>query len=550
MSILQHVGRWPCAASERANRLCVAVHPLVLAQVAHPLVQLPSLFAGVRLMQSFRNFSLKVAQFPVDASIHVRSFHFRLPVVRDGNNATDTRSGIAAQFGALSGMEHLANLTLAIEIRSSPLLEDVERPLSVLRSNVQAIAARARGCTFDVELVGGWMDGRDGAPAATHAVLEAVLEALVGTWIRRLSFRDFFDNARPEVPYRDQPAYLAFCRLAPTLQELQLFEPGWLLCNPEPVPIPHLRAMTLHVPESFDLSETASFRSNFRLFVNAAAKNLEALHLDVTTWLPPQEDHRPGQAVLTGSALKEFFPYLDTLPCEKLQVVVGTRDDWNLLRELLGREPRTFPHLKNIHLFWEAFSFDETQDFLPVYSEIKAILFANNVGCVVEVIEDPNEVLDARTAVRCLSCLGPDLLSIEAALSATQTGELLLNDCQSTIAMLKLTNMRIVIDERLANDYESAGPTLLAVLSRVRCPLLEDITLDIRTPYSEVLPILEKAIRVGAAFPALKRRVGKYTLYDRPSNWVGKTAKHRKQRFLHACSEAGISLADFEWAQR
>ena len=504
--------------------------------------------------------------FPLEASEHVQNFRFNLPIVpADSSKARNTRRSIAAQFGALASIGTLQDLALRIDVSASPMLQEPERSLPVIRSNVRAIASRAQHIPFNVTIAGSLVDDEKDEQADDYAallnVVEHIFDALQGVTIAQLSLEGFFDGIMPQVQFDHEPAYAAFSRLAPTIKELHLSGPGWLPWCPNPIQIPSLRTLKLRVAVDFDELEENILHTTLPAFINAAACRLANLDLDFPCWtleLLQEEANPPARQMLrcpslvrlklSAYALGHIFPHIDTLPCQHLDVEVRYTYDWQMLRELLCRKHAAFPDLVTLHLRWAPCTSQwEDVGESKIYGEIRDFALQRHIALSIHAGSANFGAIAVGELCEWLPCVSEHLVAFETQLIGSSYLETRRVGASTRLRFPALRRMVIRVDEDLKTGHATPRYTLAELLSRVDAPKITLLSLDIWSPSIDYLSIIEEAL-TNRAWPNVRAITGSYTIPESCTGWSEPAAVFRKKNFQAVCAELGVSLVNLIWA--
>ena len=320
--------------------------------------QLPVLFRKVGLP----GIEGDIAAFPVEAGQHVQSFHFLIILIPAASkHALRVRSKIDAQFGALSNLTRLRDLRLIARFEVCLIDERPERTVSVLRANIFAIAAQRPGVKLSVVLDDDRYDWEE-SPNTMFQILSAVLQPLAGQNVIKVAV-DISHTASLVTTPELEAAQRAFERIAPSLQELKLLGPEWLLIRPTQAIVPNLRTLVIH--EYAANSPHPLLDSVLPIFVNACAAHLTRLEVQLprSFGTMPSGATSPSNSLicpklkelrLSYSALNRVLRMVHKLPCTALTIFVGTRNGMRRLYELVSATLAAFTSLQAMRLHWQA----------------------------------------------------------------------------------------------------------------------------------------------------------------------------------------------------
>lgn len=492
-----------------------------------------------------------IAPFPVQASSEVRSFRFTMPIIEESEMAKVVRNGIDAQFGALAAIDSLSALVIAVEIEACSSQTVLERPATVIEANIRALATMAKDIdlTVDISVKHGTL--------ACEASLEDMLQEIVpimqgiqGVRIRELVLRDVHDGL-PAAVSADAPAYAALQAVARSVEILCICDAGWATHLQPAMHFEALKSLSVAIGTNEDTNESdhASSYSNVLQFVNASAEELRHLTLNVGPIIDVEIRTAPlslqcpklKKLELLGNSLAFVQPCIVTLPCETLVLRLGFGNDWSLLLELINRPKWPFPRLKTLLIRWAPPELNFEMDDSQIYRSVRDAFSAKGISISVEIIFKDDTGFYAREAIDWLSAMSEELTSLSSRFCDSPEDQHIEAGAMITrVNLPRLADLDIRVSASLAPRHDSAVYTFGAVLRRIRAPQVSHLRINLDTPYSDYLPILQKAIEAGA-FPSLRRISGLYKSED------DRVTTHRKNCFLAACSAAGIATDEVDW---
>lgn len=482
----------------------------------------------------------------MEASRHVQSFEIFLLLENESHYSTNFYKAFSAvQCGVLSVLDQLRTLQIRLRIGDAIEFDDPEGYADLLRNKLVAISQFVP--TARREIFIGEPDECDILGSHVLLVLARAFEGLGAFPIAKLHLQEISQDEEITDNLSD-----ALSRLAPGLQELVIERSEWLFGR-APIAMPALRRLCIEFDDGSDhlsLPELVQW-------INASATCLQ--HLSLHFGNPLEYVPIGGQVTslvcpklveleLEAEAMASLRYRLRDIPCTCVSVMLPDARTCASLKSLLTQStPAAFPNLSRLKVCWEPTHGLRSRDGEACRSLLTSVGHRFDVEIDLRARDVSTTYVDLASwlqaaATYLVSCT----FRISAEIPARHPSTFL----SVPAGFPKLQKVPLRMLEYLHKN--TAGtPSMAALLRLLKAPVLQQMGLDVRSPYTDYLPVLQGMIERPADLPDLRAVSGMCRLALSDSSdkgWDAPINAHRRKRFIEACKARRIDLTELTWS--